>query len=165
MKNLLPWLFCCLIALPVVGTAQQVRYLVECDRGASFVANATHRTDGTILVVGDLGRVGTYKREQGRITWECLPSQAFLYDVWSRNDTTIVVGESGDVWFIVEGARWKSSPLPMPDTCRSIAVHNGVVYVGTQEGRIWQRAALDAEAWTLSYQASAAVIELSLIHI
>ncbi|MDZ4745135.1 MAG: hypothetical protein SGJ05_03935 [bacterium] len=158
-KNvILPFILVLVVASSMYS--QSVRHLTDCGRGASFVSNAILRSDGTVMVVGDLGRVGTYVAGASRIAWQCLPIQKFLYDVWSRNDTTIVVGEAGAVWFSIGYEGWMPSSLPKKETVRCVIVHNDTVYVGTEEGSVWECGNIRNGEWVRSYVAKASIIEM-----
>lgn len=145
------------------ASAQTARYITDCSHGATWISSGTLNPNGQVLMVGDLGRVGTYNKESKTIAWDCLPTQSFLYDVWSRNDTTIVVGEHGAVFYKVTDGNWKAVPLASQETIRTVTVHKQSMFIGTEEGAVWRNDSFSNDGWYLSYQASAAVIGLESV--
>lgn len=154
---------CAWLCFVGVANAQSVRVLTDCSAGASWISNATMTSEGTIIMVGNLGQLGTYSKAQKKIAWECLPTQSFLFDVWSHGDTTVVVGEYGEVWVRIGHEQWVSVELPEKQNVRSVTLHQKALFVGTEQGVIWKLDGLSERTWTIGYEAAAAVIGLESI--
>lgn len=93
-------------------------------------------------------------------TWECLPEQPFLFDAWISNDSLIVVGTNGAVWWRAGGGAWKNVSVPESATCRTVEKFGGEFYVGTESGRIWRTEDLRSGVWTKDFTTDSSVLDM-----
>ncbi|MBS1560653.1 MAG: hypothetical protein JSS89_03530 [Bacteroidetes bacterium] len=141
-------------------TAQTVAMLTSCEQGISFMSNAAASSDGRAVIVGDLGRIGTIGMTDSTFTWECLPEQPFLFDAWISNDSLIVVGANGAVWWRAGGGSWKNVSIPDGATCRSVEKFGREFYVGTESGGIWRTEDIRSGVWTKDYTTDSSVLDM-----
>lgn len=157
-------LISCMLTLFVMSsgtvTAQSVAMLTSCERGISYMSNATATRDGRAVIVGDLGRIGTIGMTDSTFTWECLPEQPFLFDAWISNDSLIVVGANGAVWWRTGGGTWLNVSVPDSATCRTVEKFGGEFYVGTESGRIWRTEDLRSGVWTKDFTTDSSVLDM-----
>lgn len=137
-----------------------IRHYIDCERGVSFVSNAGRSHDGRAVVVGDLGRLGVIGTFDQDFTWYCLPEQPFLYDGWIENDSIVVVGERGSVWFRTSSGVWKNAGIPTSETCRAITKQGSSFYVGTEQGSIWECGDLGSFDWRLQTVMPSSILDL-----
>lgn len=158
--NSLRLLLCIQVMWVTTARSGTPEICIPCDVGISLCTNATADTRGNIAMVGDLGRVGVYTSKTQSIAWSCVPRQVLLLDCALRDDTLIVVGTEGEVWSRIGLDDWRAIPLPRAERCRTVAMRNGSVLVGTMEGTLWMRSLDGSGDWTLVYTSQLAIRDL-----